>query len=535
MGNVGLGIAARNGEKRMLQKSRIDLNRRDFIGKLLATSVGVLGMKVLLPCASAIPAVGRPDADRPNFILLLTDDQGWCDRSSLADPAVPGSNRSFFHTPNIDRFSKESLNFVNGYSPAPICTPTRRSIQFGMTPARIGGTEFKAPTFDPTGKPTIAQMIKAHDPAYVCAHFGKWGEYMVGVKGRYDDERGDPKKLGYDVTDGFTGNEHGTCDNKINYELHPDQDPKRIFSMTERGIAFLKQQTQAHRPFYLQMSYYAIHRAPQARPDTIAKYQGQLDPKGGETTLNLPPMLDDLDTGIGRLLDAIKQLGLDSNTYIFFGSDNGGAAAKGLRPNTPGVLDRNQPLAEAKHSIKEGGIRTPFMVQGPGVIKNAYCKIPVILTDLYATIHDLLGAQSKLGDDIDSASIKDVLFRGDKGQVERKTPGLVFHYPYQTFHTYSALRIGDYKVFNYWADETWKISKVELFDLSQDIAEKNDLSAKLPALAMEMSGKLTAYLKSVNAEPPKTKEQQAKRGRQERDPDETAALVGKKRAVRAEK
>jgi len=466
-------------------------------------------MKRILPllCTLAIfvnGAIAANSPDRPNFIVLLTDDQGWADTSRPADPKIPDSFRTFFHTPNMVRLSESGMNFTSGYSPAPVCTPTRRSLQFGVTSAR-GGASFKT-DFDPAGRLSIAQMIKKCDPAYACAHFGKWGEYLIGSKGEYNsDPRGEPKNLGYDATDGFTGNEHGTCDPKNKFTLNVDnEDPKRIYTMTEKGVAFMKDQAAKGKPFYLQMSYYAIHRSPEAKQETIDKYKGKTDPRGGEFTLNLPPMLEELDNGIGMLLDAVRDLGLEKNTYIFFGSDNGGAEPVRVAADQPGLPNRNAPLSEGKHSLREGGIRVPVMATGPGIAKNSWCREPVALYDIYPTIHALLGSPYKLPDDLDGANLKELLLKGGEGTVKRSTPGLVFHDPFKA-HPRSACRQGDYKVFVYWKSGSWDINKLELFNLSADIGEKNDLSAKMPEKAKEMADALIAYLKNINAEVPGVK------------------------------
>jgi arylsulfatase A len=469
--------------------------------KFAALAVMVLSAPGASAATASASRGDRPVPARPNFILLLTDDQGWTDRSSPADPAYPDSCRGFFHTPGMDRLSRQGLTFTSGYAPAPVCTPTRRSIQFGMTPARICGTEFKS-RFDPAGHLTLPQMLKQADPAYACAHFGKWGEYMIGLKGEFDDPRGEPRNLGYDVSDGYTGNVHGSCDPKTKFKLTADnQDPKRILSMTRKGLAFLKERAADGKPFYLQMSYYAIHRSPQARQATIDKYAGKGDPRGGEYTLNLPPMLDDLDSGIGQLLDAVRDLGLADKTYIFFGSDNGGAMPVRVPADQPGVPSRNQPLAFGKGTIYEGGVRVPVMVCGPGVPTNSLCHTPVVLYDLYATIHDLVGAKHPLPANIDAASLRDVMFNGDAGKVNRSTPGLVFHLP-QRVHPHSSMRAGDYKLFVYWKDKNWGVRKVALYDLSKDIGEKNDISPLQPEKTRELLASLTAYLKAAGAEAP---------------------------------
>ena len=478
---------------------------RYHIAEWIGVAVFAMGFQMGGESAAAKPAA------KPNIIFLLTDDQGWADTSRPADPNIPDSCRSFFHTPNMVRLSQGGMNFTSGYSPAPVCTPSRRSIQFGITPAR-GGASFKT-DFDPAGKLPLAQMIKKCDPSYTCAHIGKWGEYLIGNKGEYNsDPRGEPSALGYDVSDGFTGNEHGSCEGSMKFTLVADDDPKRTCTMTAKGIAFMKEQAKKGTPFYMQMSYYAIHRAPQAKQATIDKYAGKGDPRCGEMTMNIPPMIEDLDTGIGMLLDAVRDLGLEENTYIFFGADNGGAESSYVKPHKPGKVEadqpglpnRNAPLSEGKHSLREGGVRVPVMACGPGIAKNSWCREPVALYDLYATIHGILGAPFQLPDNLDSVDLRPLLFNGGKGSLERKAPGLVFHDPFKV-RPRSALRQGDYKVFIQWKPGGWDVKTLELFDLASDIGEKNNLAEKMPEKTQAMAAALTAYLKAVNAETPGVK------------------------------
>jgi arylsulfatase A len=476
---------------------------------MLAAGLVVAGGEMIPEIRAAAPV------QKPNIVFILTDDQGWCDRGTPIDPAHPDSGRpELFRTPNIDRLFKSGMSFTNGYAPAPICTPTRRSIQFGMGAARTGW-EFQS-DFDPAGHDSLAQMIKKTAPEYVCAHFGKWGEYMIGRKrgpvgGRYDDPRGSPEALGYDVTDGWNGNEHGdNGDSHGKSDLVADnEDPKRMFSLTRKGIDFMKEQVKAGKPFYLQISHYAIHRTPYARQETIDKYKGKADPKGGEYAMSIPPMLEDLDTAIGQLMDAMKEMGLEKNTYVFFGADNGGPLSKGADPSLP---PRNHPLKDGKHSIWEGGVRVPVMASGPGVPAGTVCSVPVVLYDLYATVHELIGGKGALPADIDAVSMVDVWLKGDQGSLKRKEPGLVFHYP-SPKGSYSALRIGDDKALAFWKDADWGIDHVELYDLAKDIGEEHNLAAANPEKAQRMAGQLTDFLKSVNAEKPVFGEPRKKGGR----------------------
>ncbi|MHC4924735.1 MAG: sulfatase-like hydrolase/transferase, partial [Planctomycetota bacterium] len=118
-------------------------------------------------------------AAKPNIILILTDDHGWSQTSGLMDPRVKTSMSSYLETPHMVRLAEGGMRFTSGYSPAPLCTPTRRSILCGTSAAR-SGTEFKSP-WVPAEHLTIPKALKAADPAYRCAHFGKWGEQMIST------------------------------------------------------------------------------------------------------------------------------------------------------------------------------------------------------------------------------------------------------------------------------------------------------------------------------------------------------------------
>ena len=135
----------------------------------------------------------------PNFILILTDDQGWTMLSEPMHPDVPDSSIGYFHTPAMNRLAREGMRFTSGYSPGPLCTPTRRGIQNGMTPARQRGTEFPSDNWIPAAHLTLPRALQQANSMYACAHFGKWGENMLST----------PEECGYVASDGMTGNVTG--------------------------------------------------------------------------------------------------------------------------------------------------------------------------------------------------------------------------------------------------------------------------------------------------------------------------------------
>ena len=321
----------------------------------------------------------------PNIILILTDDHGWSQLSQPMDPRVSESRSEYLETPNMNRIMNGGMRFTSGYSPASLCTPTRRSILCGTTTAR-SGTEFRSP-WVPADHMTIPKALQRANPNYRCAHFGKWGEQMIST----------PEECGYHASDGMTGNGTGGMPNTLGVKgshddgpLHfiDNKDSKRTPSMTDRAITFIRNQAEAEKPFYVQASYYAQHLSVVCTEKALAKYKAKGVPDRGYPQA-WAAMMEDLDKGVGHLLDTLDELQIADNTYVFFTADNGG---RGTVPG--GDLERlptNFPLTGAKHSLYEGGIRVPFMVRGPGVNAGSVSHVPVAGYDFLATFFELAG------------------------------------------------------------------------------------------------------------------------------------------------
>ncbi len=458
------------------------LQRRDFL-----KAVGLGAAAAMAPrCARAAAA----DAPKPNIVLVLTDDQGWTDTSVGMMAGRVDSKSDFYRTPALEKMAAAGMVFSNAYSPAPTCTPSRGGIQFGKTPARLRQTVVhdvlaKFRGIDCKNEVSIPQMIKAADPNYATAHFGKWG---------FPPRR--PEHAGYDVTDGKTNNADGDWISKKDGKRLPPDDPKRIFSLTKRANAFMAKCVKAEQPFFMQVSHYAAHVQHQALKKTIEKYKKL--PRGTKCTprdyADPPPpqnawalryvaMIEDLDTGLGMLLDKIDDLGIRDNTYVIFTSDNG----SGFRGNAP--------LKGGKASLWEGGIRVPTVVCGPGVKAGARCDVPIAGWDFFPTISDLVGNRKPLPKGIDGGSLRPLLEKGDKGKIKRGTEALIFHFPWYAGLPTSAIRLGDYKLI-----KDLNSGEMRLFNLVEDIGESKDLSKSMPDKAAELSRKLTDYLKEVGAE-----------------------------------
>ena len=428
-------------------------------------------------------------ADPPNIILILTDDQGWSQRSGLMDPDNPQTGSSYLHTPAMDRIAKEGMRFTGGYSPAPLCTPTRRSILCGTSAAR-SGTEFVS-KWVPADHMTLPRALKLANPKYQCAHFGKWGEKMISS----------PEECGYDVSDGHTGNVTGGMENKMQ-PAHIVADPKRTGSVTDRTIKFIQKQTKAGKPFYAQVSYYAVHLRTELRQASLEKYQKKGAPDRAYSQ-GWAGMLEELDSGIGRLLDELDTLGISDNTYVVFTTDNGG---RGIVPggNTKSPAP-NVPLSGAKHSLLEGGIRVPLIVRGPSIKAGSVCRVPVAGYDFLPTFYALAGGKDDLSKELDGGSFVPLFSDPETDSVKRTIDGLIFSRPRQRM---AAIRAGKWKLLAE-VNAKREIHSSKLFNVVEDIAEKNDLFTTQADKAKQLQARLKTYLETV-VDPSPTAKQRKK-------------------------
>jgi arylsulfatase A-like enzyme len=441
--------------------------------------VGVL----LLACARAASAA--PVSDRPNIVLMLADDQGWDGLSVEMAPGVPGSRDEIFHTPNLEAFAIQGMRFSSAYAPAPVCSPTRISLQTGRSPAALHWTKAAPPErghklLEPTlikaisaDETTIGEML--HKAGYATAHYGKW--HIAG---------GGPGRHGYDEHDGDTGNEHA-------YQ-YTDPNPVDIFGMADRAEAFMARSQKAGKPFYIQLSWNALHAAENARKATLAKYANAGDGKRAAVAA----ITEDLDAGVGKVLDAIDRLGLAGTTFVIYTSDNGsgGGGGKGRGGKGGG----RSGLSGGKGSVWEGGIRVPFIVRGPGIAANSWCHVPIVLTDLYPTFREWAGVpRAALPVSLEGGSIAGLVAGDPQGRVDRPREELVFHFPhYQSGNTpHSAIRQGSLKLIHLYEDDS-----VLLFDLDADLAERDNLAERRPADAARLRARLDRLLDAVAAQRP---------------------------------
>jgi len=407
---------------------------------------------------------------------------GWTGTSVEIDGRIAESKSDFYQTPNIGKLAKQGMRFSRAYSPGSLCTPSRAAILTGKTPAELhmttpgGGRtqayhKLAAPTHIkdlPTSETTIAEVLKKQ--GYSTAHLGKW---HLG--------RGNPGEHGFDVHDGSTGNE--VPDDK--------NGPKDIFGITERACAFMEQQARQGRPFYLQLSHYAVHVPVEALDASKEKFS-KAQQGDRHSDIDYAAMTFDLDASIAILLDKLDELKLADNTYVVFMSDNGA----GGNPRSP----QNLPLAGGKGSFYEGGIRVPLIVRGPGIEPDSACSESVTGCDLFPTFCEWAGVPDH--GMIEGTSLIPLL-TGEPESFQRTENSLLFHYPHYgqgpIQKPQSALIAENYKLL-----KDLESGTVQLFNLENDLSEKNDLSATMPEKTEKLESLLNKRLAQAEAQMPTT-------------------------------
>ncbi|MBB5036725.1 arylsulfatase A-like enzyme [Prosthecobacter dejongeii] len=364
------------------------------------------------------------------------------------------------------------MRFSAAYAPAPVCSPTRISLQTGKSPAQLRWTKAAPPENGhrlieaesrkniQLGEKTVAELLRS--AGYATAHYGKW--HLGG---------GGPEEHGYDESDGDTGNEDAN--------RFVDPNPVDIFGMGDRAAQFMKKQVEAGRPFFIQMSYHALHRPENALRATREFYDQQT-PGRMHRDAGRAAITTDLDTGVGRVLETLQKLHLTEKTYVIYMSDNGGGGG-GPRP-----------LMAGKGGVWEGGIRVPLIICGPGIKPNSWCHQRVVGYDLLPTFCRWAGVTSKLPENIEGGDIS-ALLHGSNEPVKRLREDLVFHFPhYQGDTPHSAILAGSFKLLHF-----YETGENRLFNLDADLGERNDLAQTMPELANEMATKLQRYLSEVKA------------------------------------
>lgn len=461
---------------------------------------------------------------KPNIILILTDDLGWKDLGAYGS--------TFYETPNIDQLAAEGMTFTDAYASSNVCSPSRASILTGQYPTHTGITDWipgrqynRGPMpFDElipapndfnmdTTQVTIAEALKK--ASYGTFFAGKW---HLGMSPSFY-----PKNQGFDVNKGgwAVGNPwaHGMGGYFSPYHNPRLSDgPKGQFltdRLTTETIGYIKEKAKEDGSFFVELAFYAVHQRIQSKKKYIKKFkrkahqlgldtlqtfvkdagwmQGQ--PGWHERVVQSNPvcagLIYSVDENVGRIMDALKVLGIDDNTIVVFTSDNGGLST------AEGAPTSNYPLRYGKGWNYEGGIRVPLIIKWPGVTKpGSVCHFPVINTDFYPTFMQMAGLPLMPGQHVDGVSLVPLL----KGKHSIDQPDLFWHYPHysnQGGKPGGAIREGNWKLIQFYGD-----NHIELYNLRWDIEERRNVARTFPAKAAELLKKLNEWKRKTTAKMP---------------------------------
>lgn len=474
--------------------------------------------------------------ESPNVIFIMVDDYGW------ADVGYNGSK--FYETPNIDRLASEGMNFTNGYAAASISSPSRVSLMTGKYPARTGITDWipgyqygqtpqqlgkrykmiapEMPLNMSLEEVTIAEAFKEH--GYATYHVGKWH--------CAEDSIYYPQYQGFDVNVGgwLKGSPNGIRRSQggkgayyspyRNPYLTDGPDGEYLTDrLGEESVKLIKS-TDKNQPFFLYLAFYAVHTPIEAKPehveyfkrkavkmgiDTIAPFTQDLEwykkaeHKAGhwkertiQSDAEYAALIYSMDENVGKVLKALKENGLEENTIVCLLSDNGGLSTAEGSPTC------NAPLRAGKGWLYEGGIREPFLIKYPKLVRaGSVCNTPVVAVDFYPTLLDMAGLPLKPEQHVDGKSLFPLL----KGETYNRGP-IFFHYPHyggKGDTPAGAVRMGDYKLIEFYED-----GHIELYNLKNDISETRDLSKTEKDKALEMQKMLHRWRKNCNAKMPTT-------------------------------
>ncbi len=419
--------------------------------------------------------------EKPNIVFILADDMGWPDLSCYGN--------KYNETPVIDQLASEGIKFTDFYAATPVCSSTRSTIQTGQYSGRTGITDFIPGHWRPFEKlivPEIDHHLKdgVKTPGDVLAAAG----YATGYFGKWhlgNDKAHQPNQHGYQVTERELGKAFAK------WRPTKDRGPKKIDSLTDAGIWFIEQNKD--KPFFLTVSHYAVHIPLEAREATIAKYEKKEKPSVGVNNPRYAAMTEDLDSSVGRILDKLKELNLEKDTIVVFASDNGGLGK--IYTGVGEVVSSNTPLRDEKGTLYEGGIRSPLIVRWPGVVKpGTVSHEPTTTADLLPTFSEMTGAKLP-AQAIDGSSLVGILKKPD---TSIKRDAIYFHYPhYHHSIPGGAIRAGDWKLVEFFGDEG-----LELYNLKDDIGEKNNLASKYPEKVAKLQMQLAQWRKDVGARMP---------------------------------
>jgi arylsulfatase A-like enzyme len=425
-------------------------------------------------------AVLGASATRANVLLIVADDLGYGDVGVHGGKDIP--------TPNIDALAAGGTRFTSGYVTCPVCSPTRAGLLTGRYQQRFGhefnpGPQAAANFGLPLTEPTLADALRA--AGYRTGLVGKWH-----LGGRPDYV---PTKRGFDEFYGFLAGAHAYLPAgqgrraPIFRGTDPVPPPDYLTdAFGDEAVAFVKKH--ASEPYFLYLAFNAVHNPEQATPKYLDRF-----PNLAEGRRTYAAKLSAMDDAIGRVTAALRETGQDNGTLVFFISDNGGP---------PANHSTNGPLGGQKGNVMEGGIRVPFIMKWPGKVPaGKVLDQPVISLDIFPTALAAAGVEAPKEKKPDGVNLLPLL----TGNAGASTEQLAQRPLFWRFGQLWAVRLGDWKLLS------TKRGQLALYNLKQDIAEKNDVSPSEPQRVKALQSTWDHW--NAQLEKPRWQRQQARANR----------------------
>lgn len=501
------------------------IQRRDFIKALgLASSTTLLNP---LFCRNVMGS----ETSLPNIVYILVDDLGYGD-INLGLKEIEEFKNPYIKTPNLAKLAQQSLVFRHHYCASPVCSPSRAGLLTGRTPTRCNINQYindkrENEKFFLRGEEnTIPEILKQRN--YQTAIFGKW--HLNGAdweeKGNWTGWTGSfPKQQGFDHGMVTKEDPHFTRLLNVNTQKHPgdffDVDgnplgPIKGYSsdiISDSAIEWVKEHQSENQPFFLYLSYDAVH----IRIMAADKYTNMYN-TGNARKDEYYANVTHLDAAIGRFLDSLEQLGLSENTIVCFSSDNGPDVLHGWDA-TYFCYGTSYPLYGQKYQLYQGGIRVPGMVCWPGKIQPGISDEPNSTLDVLPTLADIANVDLPSDQTLDGTSIKDHLLHGE--QINRTKP-LYWQYEYpreyagkvgkgfnrrfddlkqgkrKDMRPHVVIREGDYILYGLHTERFQVPIEFQLYNIVDDPDESTELSMAKPELFQSMKKKLIDMYTDVN-------------------------------------
>ena len=408
---------------------------------------------------------------KPNIILILTDDAGYADFSFQSNRLIP--------TPNIDRIANEGAKFTDGYMTGAVCSPSRAGILTGVNQAEFGhihnfirGVKYTIPV-DSFGLSIHEKLVGQYlQPlGYTTGIVGKWHEGFA--------KRFYPTNRGFDYFWGFlwgssayfTGMAKEVEENTK--PVAADSIPYMTDAIGNESLKFIDDNSA--KPFFLYVSFNAPHTPMQAKPEILEKYKNQFATKG--RALNAA-MTWSIDENVGKILKKLKDLKLLDNTLVIFTNDNGGQVKDSYADNYP--------LRGMKGDVYEGGVRVAMSLMWKGVIKpGMVCNTPVTSLDFIPTFVNAAGGKAEDFKRLEGTDLVKII--NHKGKMADRP------FYWYVGESKGAIRLGEYKM-DFLPGQT-----PELYNLKEDINESKDLYSEKKVIAVKLGA---LYNKWKDALPP---------------------------------